>query len=199
MVLNLAYLFNAAILIPYICNTITSEAPKGLALIGLGNRGLGKALQYLEAETSFQLVAACDPNQAAITPFKDLNPDVPCFQDVNTMLENQNSRAGPPRVEYAYVAVPHSEYRSILPPLLCHQIHVLKEKPAGLNITELRCFQDLASANNVRLVTLTEEEKMSDSNSLGRCGYTYHLADGTDTLKSSADMHHDSQLAASQA
>jgi predicted dehydrogenase len=133
-----------------------SEAQQELVLIGLGNRGLGKALQYLEIGTLFKLVAVCDSDEGAIARFKNLYPDVPCFQDVNTMLESQSSRAGSPRVGYAYVAVPHSQYRVILPPLLRHKIHVLKEKPAGLNITELKSFQGLASANNVRLVTAAQ-------------------------------------------
>ncbi|KAF4453644.1 UDP-bacillosamine synthetase [Fusarium austroafricanum] len=53
-----------------------------------------------------------------------------------------------PRVDCAFVAVPHNKHFETVGPLLAASIHVLKEKPVSLPVAELRQLQEIAASCN---------------------------------------------------
>lgn len=137
-------------------NTTGLQAPKNIAVIGLGRRGGRLAIKSIDQSPLFTLVAVCETDATAAKQFHDKRPDLACFNTVDELLEHQ-AKAGPGfQIDCAYVAIPHYQYEFVLPKLLRAGIHVLKEKPAGSTSRELEDFQELATTNNVRLLTAAQ-------------------------------------------
>ncbi|KAI9771999.1 MAG: hypothetical protein M1840_001287 [Geoglossum simile] len=139
--------------------------PKKIAVIGLGKRSLKHAIASISKSLVFELVAVCDPNEAVLQEFGNLHPEISCFTSVEKLIHWQDG-VDIAHVDCAYVAVPHCQYGAALPPLFLAGIHVLKEKPAAINATELREFQSLANLHKVRLVTAAQDRYSSRSSRL---------------------------------
>lgn len=133
-------------------------APIGIAIVGLGQRTFKKALGAINESKYWQLVAATDPLGSQRVYLITLYPSVRTFASLQEMLEwnKRDDRDGLRRFEAVYVAVPHHCYADILPHLLSNGIHVLKEKPAGMNLEELLLYQNLANSNSVVLTTASQ-------------------------------------------
>ncbi len=154
---------------------------KNIAIIGLGHRGF-KAFRVLKDHTLFNLIAICDPSDDAARRSRAIRPDVPWFPSTDQLIACFHGLCGDSALHCAYVAIPHSQYPTTIPPLLRAGIHILKEKPAGANSDELRLFRALASAHHVRLVTAAQHRFGSHwivvSDWMQRLG-SIHVVEGT--------------------
>ncbi|KAI4268890.1 MAG: hypothetical protein L6R38_007684 [Xanthoria sp. 2 TBL-2021] len=133
-------------------------APIGIGIVGLGQRTFKKALDTINESRCWQLVAATDPLESQRVYLITLYPSVRTSAGLQEMLEwnKRDDRDGLRRFEAVYVAVPHHCYADILPHLLSNGIHVLKEKPAGMNPEELLLYQNLTDSNSVVLTTASQ-------------------------------------------
>ncbi|KAL8767666.1 MAG: hypothetical protein Q9209_005925 [Squamulea sp. 1 TL-2023] len=126
--------------------------PLRIAIVGLGARTFKKSLRVIANDPKhWQLVAATDPLESRRLALRSHlhNLDVPVFQEVTEMLEWHKSNHSH-RIDAVYVAVLHHCYVEIIPHLLSAQLHVLKEKPAAIDVQELKHYQDLAETNSMK-------------------------------------------------
>lgn len=134
-------------------------APISIAVVGLGKRSVRVGLPTIVKCPWFTLKAVCDPNTHALSWFK-ANEGIQAFTHIEALLQYHQDclRHGRPQdaIQAAYVAIPHNQYDHVVPLLLKHGLHVLKEKPAGIDMDELRKMQQLATANQVRLCTASQ-------------------------------------------
>ena len=126
-----------------------------IVLIGIGDRGLKKGLNYLSKSEDFHLIAACDPNEKALEIARTFHPALQTYTDLEKLLQERKEKSSN-WFTCAYVAIPHAAYEYVISRLICEGIHVLKEKPAGLSTINLQGWQDLANENNVRLLTASQ-------------------------------------------
>ena len=124
-----------------------------IAVVGLGRRCSRHAIPYLLQNSSrWRLAALCDASSSTIERFRETFPDlghVPSFVDLHSMISAAS-------VDCAYIAVPHYQSASIVQQLLASKIHVLKEKPAAMNSTQLKEFQKLARSQAVVFSTASQ-------------------------------------------
>jgi len=102
------------------------------AVLRLGVAGLGRAftlmLPTFLADRRVQLVAACDPRQAARAQFeRDFGK--PAYDDIEALARD-------PSVEAIYVASPHQFHATQTRVAARHGKHVLLEKPMALSLAE---------------------------------------------------------------
>lgn len=106
------------------------KSPIPLAVIGLGNQGKEHLAGVLTDDSPFALVAICD--EILALQQLDLPENCRAFDSVEALLRASDDLA----LEAVIVATPPATYRSLLPLLLEAGLHVLVEKPLGLNLRE---------------------------------------------------------------
>ncbi|MGR4868343.1 Gfo/Idh/MocA family protein [Variovorax sp. LARHSF232] len=116
--------------------------------IRLGVAGLGRAftlmLPTFLQDRRVQLVAACDPREAARAQFaRDF--DTPVYPDIEGL-------AADPSVDAIYVASPHQFHAHHTRVAAMHGKHVLVEKPMALTLAECDAMIQACEAADVRLI-----------------------------------------------
>ena len=133
--------------------------PVNIAVIGLGDRSIRVGLPCIIECSLFILKAVCDIDSRALSRVQ-AKYDVQTFENIGALLAHRQEclQHGKEQeaIQAAYVALPHNQYGKVVPLLLKHGLHVLKEKPAGMNVEELRQMQQLAAANKVYLCTASQ-------------------------------------------
>jgi predicted dehydrogenase len=56
------------------------------------------------------------------------------------------------QIDIAIVAVPHNEYLPIIKKLAEHKVHILKEKPLAINLTEANQIKQIVESNNIKMM-----------------------------------------------
>lgn len=101
-------------------------------VIRLGVAGLGRAftlmLPTLLQDRRVQLVAACDPREAARSQF-ERDFEAPTYADIEGLAKD-------PSVEAIYIASPHQFHAAQTRVAALHGKHVLVEKPMALTLAE---------------------------------------------------------------
>lgn len=113
--------------------------------IRLGVAGLGRAFSLMLptflSDARIELVAACDPRQAARFQFqKDFSANV---------YETIDGLANDPAVDAIYIASPHQFHAEQTRVAARHGKHVLVEKPMALSLAE--CDQMIAACEEARV------------------------------------------------
>jgi predicted dehydrogenase len=105
------------------------------ALIGLGNQGREHLAALLAAAGACRLDAVCDPRLTEDAFVKTL-PGIPAscrrYHSVNVFLGDLLASG----IRAVVVATPPSSYRDLLPRLFAAGLHVLVEKPLGMDLAE---------------------------------------------------------------
>nr|WP_239165653.1 Gfo/Idh/MocA family oxidoreductase [Catellatospora citrea] len=128
---------------------VTGFPPLRIIIVGLGHRSVKHHIPTILANDLVTLTGVVDDNlELARTIGMRLR--VPFASHVDELLQNL---AMPP--EAALVAVPHSEYLSIVSSLAAARIHVIKEKPYAVSVDEARKLKKIVSSAGISLqVTL---------------------------------------------
>lgn len=114
----------------------------------LGVAGLGRAFSLMlptfMGDGRIELVAACDPRQAAREQFsRDF--DAPAFADIEALARE-------PAVDAIYVASPHQFHAEHTAIAAAHGKHVLVEKPMAITLAECDAMVDACGQAGVHLV-----------------------------------------------
>lgn len=98
------------------------------AVIGLGRQSTEDHLPGVINAQFAELVAVCDINKDLVTSISE-QYNVPGYTSCEDLLKNA-------KIDFAIVAVCHHSYHQIVPFLVKHGIHILKEKPFARNLEE---------------------------------------------------------------
>ena len=124
-------------------NSPASHAPLRIGVVGLG-RAFTLMLPTFAADARVELVAACDPREAARAQFaRDFGK--PAYDSVEAL-------AADPAVEAVYIASPNSLHAQHTRIAAAHGRHVLLEKPMALTLAECDGMIDACTDAGVRLV-----------------------------------------------
>lgn len=103
-----------------------NRLPLPIAIIGLGNQGREHLATCLNHPDLLRVAIACDPH---LPPDKwpQLPPD--CVRETDPAKISAHAKA-------VIVATPPTTYKNLLPLLMEQRLHILAEKPPGMNLEE---------------------------------------------------------------
>ncbi len=120
-----------------------TQACLKLGVVGLG-RAFSLMLPTFVNDARVQLVAACDPREAARTQFAhDFSPLV--FEDVHAL-------AACPDINAVYIASPHQMHAEHVEIVASHGKHILLEKPMAISMQECDAMIRACERSQVRMV-----------------------------------------------
>ena len=103
----------------------------------------------LRAAPSAQLVALCDPDEAAMQRIAADTPGVAAYAGIDEML-----KAG---IDAVYVATPNHLHRELTEKAARAGKHVLCEKPMATNLADARAMVEVCADNNVVYATAFDQ------------------------------------------
>lgn len=125
---------------------------KRVAFIGLGKQNTEDHLVAALKSENVEIVAVCDTNKALAKQWaKSLG--VACYYSVDELIDG----AG---LDAAVVAVPHNQHVEITCKLLQKGVHVFKEKPLAITLSEAWELSNIAKKKKVNL-TVSVQRKHS--------------------------------------
>ena len=97
-----------------------------IGIIGFGNMGTGHVANLKKGKIpNMELAAICDVEEARREAVKTTYPDVPVFEDAESMYQSGLCDA-------VLIAVPHYDHPELAIKAFEYGLHVLVEKPAGV-------------------------------------------------------------------
>ena len=109
-----------------------------VAVIGVGNIGGAHARAIYSGEVSgMKLAALCDCDQAVMEKLREKYPDIPLFSDHVSLLNSGLCDA-------VIISTPHYFHPPIAIDAFKAGLHVLSEKPAGVDTNSARAMTDAA-------------------------------------------------------
>jgi predicted dehydrogenase len=115
-------------------------------LIGAGNQGFVhlRSLAALEKRGELTIAAVCDPNEQALERVKSAFPHVEVYTDYKQAIQSTWP-------SFAILCLPNLAYTEALEYCFERGIHVMKEKPLALTISEAEKYLNLADRTNCLL------------------------------------------------
>ncbi len=108
-----------------------TDAPVRTAVIGVGNIGLAHAATIARGDVSgMTLAALCDINPAKRAFLQNAYPGIPVFENHEALIESGLCDA-------VIVSTPHKFHPPIAKAALEAKLHVISEKPAGVDVATL--------------------------------------------------------------
>ena len=128
---------------------MTALNPKlKVGIIGLGHQVLEDHLPAVKASSDVELVGIVGVNKEKIESFLKNHKDAEIYGNFDDLLKNQ-------KPDFIIIAIPHSLHFEIAKKAILNGIHILKEKPFAISLSQARELRDLANKNNVKIaVTL---------------------------------------------
>lgn len=123
---------------------MNSSIPLTVALVGMGNQGREQLNACLRNPHLVKIAAIVDPAFERLTTPEHLPPECRIFQSIDQLPQDL--------VQAAIVAIPPCEYGKLLPALLGRSIHLLVEKPLGMNLAEATGLLKTATQRRVVLM-----------------------------------------------
>jgi len=119
-----------------------------VAVIGLGKQALEDHITAIEASHDVSLIGVVDPDKEKLKSFVKNHKKIDGYCAFNNLLEKN-------KPDFIIVAVPHYLHYEITKMALMEGIHVLKEKPFAISLSEARELKEMADQNHVQIaVTL---------------------------------------------
>lgn len=126
-----------------------SDNPLNIIVIGLGHQSLDDHIPAIKESREFNLVGVVDINEELARRI-GLEESVPYFTSIDGLLEQLDTRP-----DCALVAIPHSNYLSVIEKLATSKIHIIKEKPFAVSVEDAHKIKQFVEENNITLqVTL---------------------------------------------
>ena len=114
-----------------------------VGVVGIGSMGSAHAMSLYKKEIEgFELVAVCDIDEKRLEWAKKELKDVQCFNDYNQLIDSH-------KVEALVVATPHPLHPVIVEKACKSGIHVLTEKPAGIDVKSVLHMNEVAKESGV--------------------------------------------------
>jgi len=119
-----------------------------VGIIGLGHQSLEDHIPAIKASQDVELVGIVEIDKEKIKSFLKDNKDAKICSNFDDLLKNQ-------KPDFIIIAIPHYLHFEITKKAIRNKIHILKEKPFAISLTQAKELRDLANKNNVQIaVTL---------------------------------------------
>ena len=126
----------------------TSNTKLKVGVIGLGHQSLEDHIPAIKSSPDVELVGVVEIDKEKLQSFLKENKRVKGYENFDDLLNNQ-------KLDFVVIALPHYLHYEITKKAILNKIHVLKEKPFALSLTQAKELKDLAEKNNVQIsVTL---------------------------------------------
>ena len=120
---------------------MTADRKLRVGIIGVGNIGSAHAKRIYEGKISGMcLCALCDTDAAVGQSLSEKYPDVTVFESSDALMESG-------LVEAVIIATPHYFHPPIAIEAFGHGLHVLTEKPAGVDLSSARAMCEAAKSS----------------------------------------------------
>jgi len=117
-----------------------------VGIIGLGHQSLDDHVPGIKNAIGAELVAVCDKSKARLSEFKKSNKKIATYNNVEAMLKKH-------KLDFAIVVLPHNEHAKVTKLLINKKIHILKEKPFAIKLSDGVEIMKLAKKKNVKIMT----------------------------------------------
>lgn len=119
-----------------------------VGVVGLGHQSLEDHIPAIKASPDVELVGVVEANKQKLANFLRENQDVTGYSSFDDLLRNR-------KLDFVIIAIPHYLHNEIVKKALASMIHVLKEKPFAVSISQAREIKNIAEKNNIQVaVTL---------------------------------------------
>lgn len=116
-----------------------------IGVIGLGHQSLEDHIPAIRASVDIELLCVSEIDQQKLSDFTNKNPDVRGYADFNELLKRE-------KLDAVVVAVPHYLHYKVTEKALRQKLHVLKEKPFAVSLSEAQKLHELAKQQKVHIV-----------------------------------------------
>ena len=119
-----------------------------VGIIGLGHQSLEDHIPAIKSSQDVELVGIVEIDKQKIKSFLKDNKDAKIYDNFDGLLKNQ-------KPDFIIIALPHYLHFEITKKAILNKIHILKEKPFAISLTQARELRNLANKNNIQIaVTL---------------------------------------------
>lgn len=104
-----------------------------VGIIGFGVQGsfYARLIQKEKRVEDLSVCAICDVDSERIRLAQELYPDIPTYDNAETLLENA-------KCDFVIVAIPHYSHPSVVMSALSKGVPVMNEKPSGVYARQVR-------------------------------------------------------------
>ena len=135
-----------------------------MGVIGIGNMGTAHASHiYKGFVEGLKLTAVCDINENRLSWAKEnLGNDIACFTDYKDLLQSG-------LIDAVLIATPHPLHPAIVEDACQCKVHVLTEKPAGIDVKTVEHMNGVAQKSGVLFVIMYNQRTNPLFSELRRC------------------------------
>lgn len=112
-------------------------------IVGLGRQAIHEQVPAVRAAHAATLVAICDEDPQ-VRQEQEALLGIPAYSDIHEMLDKE-------QLDLVVVAVPHHAGREVIEAAASRKVHVLKEKPLGLDLAEALDLADCCDRAGIHL------------------------------------------------
>ena len=116
-----------------------------MGVIGLGHQSLEDHIPAISASVDVDLVAVADTDEEKLKSFSTNHKNIRTYQQFNDLFKSE-------KLDFVIVAIPHYLHRGVITEAIKRKIHVLKEKPFAISLTEAKEIKELADQNDVKIM-----------------------------------------------
>jgi len=119
-----------------------------VGVVGLGHQSLEDHIPAIKNSPDVELVGVVEVDKEKIKSFSKENENIKIYENFDELIKNQ-------KLDFVIIALPHYLHYEITKKALLNKIHVLKEKPFAISLTQAKELKDLDEKNKVQIaVTL---------------------------------------------
>ncbi len=124
----------------------TTNKKLKVGVIGLGHQSLEDHIPAIKASQDVDLVGVVEIDKEKLNSFIKENKNIKGYNNFDDLLKNQ-------KLDFVIIAVPHYIHYEITKKALENKIHVLKEKPFAVSLSEAKELKSIAEKNKTQITT----------------------------------------------
>lgn len=124
----------------------TKNGKLKVGIIGLGHQSLEDHIPAIKASQDVDLVGVVEIDKEKLNSFIKENKNIKGYNNFDDLLKNQ-------KLDFVIIAVPHYVHYEITKKALENKIHVLKEKPFAVSLSEAKELKSIAEKNKTQITT----------------------------------------------
>lgn len=119
-----------------------------VGVIGLGHQSLEDHIPAIKNSPDVELVGIVEVDKEKVESFLKDNKDAKIYSNFDDLLKTQ-------KPDFVIIALPHYLHFELTKKAILNKIHILKEKPFAISLSQARKLRNLANKNRVQIaVTL---------------------------------------------
>jgi len=116
-----------------------------VGIIGLGHQSLEDHIPAILASNDVELVAVSDIDEEKLKSFSRDHKTIRAHRHFGELLKTEN-------LDFVVITVPHHLHQEIAKEAIKRKIHVLKEKPFAVSLSQAREIKEEAERNGVKIM-----------------------------------------------